>query len=150
VKRLNLGAGTDIRAGWVNSDIVKLQGIDVVHDLDVFPWPWETGTVDEILANDLFEHVHDALGFVNECGRILKAGGFLRVRTPHYQHENSWTDPSHVRHCTEKSLDYWTLGTEFYEKYSAGYAAEGVAFERVNVTVEGGNILFILRRANAQ
>lgn len=147
MRRLNLGAGSDIRAGWLNSDVVALPGIDVVHDLDVRPWPWEDGSVDEIIANDIFEHVQNAVGFINECGRVLKTGGFLRVRTPHYQHENSWTDPTHVRHCTEKSLDYWTLGTEFYAKYSAGYAAPGVAFERVRVSVEGGNIEFVLRRA---
>ena len=31
MKKLNLGAGTDIRKGYVNLDIVKLKGIDVVH-----------------------------------------------------------------------------------------------------------------------
>ncbi len=40
-KNLNLGAGKDIVDGYINHDIVELPGIDIVHDLNVFPWPWE-------------------------------------------------------------------------------------------------------------
>ena len=35
--KVNLGAGSDIRPGWINHDLVKLQGIDVTHDLNVMP-----------------------------------------------------------------------------------------------------------------
>jgi len=35
--KLNLGAGRDIRVGWVNHDIRQIFGIDVVHDLNLRP-----------------------------------------------------------------------------------------------------------------
>lgn len=146
MRRINLGAGSDIRAGWTNVDRVKLPGIDTVHDLDVAPWPWETASVDEINAMDVFEHVDDALLFVNECGRILKPGGILRIRTGYWKHENSYTDPSHKRHSTEKSLDYWCPGTEFGDKYGSAYASEGVGFIKVKAELEGSELLFVLRR----
>jgi len=57
--KINLGAGGDIRQGFVNHDIAQLPGIDVVHDLDVYPWPWEDASADEIVAKDLLEHLED-------------------------------------------------------------------------------------------
>ena len=38
--KLHLGCGHIIKEGWVNHDIVPLAGVDVVHDLTKFPWPW--------------------------------------------------------------------------------------------------------------
>lgn len=151
MRRINLGAGYDIRVGWINVDHVALPGIDVVHDLDVLPWPFETASINEIIGYDVFEHVDDPCGFVNECARILKTSGVIRLRTPHWRHENSYTDPTHKRHCSEKSFDYWIKGTEFNTKYGAAYCAEGVLFEQVSLelTDGGSNILIVLRRVDA-
>ena len=48
MKKINLGAGTDIREGYINHDIARLEGINTVHDLNIHPWPWEDSTIDEI------------------------------------------------------------------------------------------------------
>ena len=50
---LNLGAGSDVKAGYINHDIVFLPGIDVVHNLNEYPWPWDNNSIDEIQAVDL-------------------------------------------------------------------------------------------------
>lgn len=47
-------------ADCVNLDRVALPGIDVVHDLDVGPWPFEDGAASSIEAKDVFEHVNDS------------------------------------------------------------------------------------------
>ena len=31
--KLHLGAGNENKSGWINHDLVKLQGIDITHDL---------------------------------------------------------------------------------------------------------------------
>ncbi|PKP57828.1 hypothetical protein CVT91_09765 [Candidatus Atribacteria bacterium HGW-Atribacteria-1] len=43
-------------------------------------------TYDSILAGELIEHLHDPLGFLGECNRILKPGGTLVMSTinPYY------------------------------------------------------------------
>ena len=46
--KLNLGCGRDIREGYVNLDKAGLDGVDVVHDLNVFPYPFEDNEFDEI------------------------------------------------------------------------------------------------------
>jgi SAM-dependent methyltransferase len=151
MKRLNLGAGYDIRTGWVNSDIAELPGIDVVHDLDVAPWPWDNASVDEIRAMDVFEHVNDPLVFMNQAGRVLKPGGVLRIRSPHWRSESAYTDPTHRRFCTERTWDYWIKGTEYNLKYGAAYCYWDVLFEKVSLelTDGGSNILIVLRRIEA-
>lgn len=151
MRRLNLGAGGDILAGWINTDIVRMPGIDMVHDLDVGPWPWESGSITEVRAIDVFEHVGDPVLFMNECWRVLKPGGMLRVRSPHWKHENAYTDPTHRRYCTERTWDYWTQGTEFNNKYGAAYCGDGVLFDRVSLELTDGNsnISIVLRRVDA-
>jgi predicted SAM-dependent methyltransferase len=133
--RLNLGAGTRILPGHVNVDKVRLPGVDTVHDLDVAPWPWKTGTVLRVEAKDVFEHVDDPVTFMTECHRVLRRGGILHLRTPHWKSMDSFTDPTHKRHPTEHTFDYWIPGTALYKASNAAYG--GVAFERLSLFLDG-------------
>lgn len=54
--RLYLGCNQRPKEGYVNVDIVAYPGVDVVADLEK-RWPWEDGSVDEILTVDLPEHL---------------------------------------------------------------------------------------------
>ena len=80
---LNLGAGKKLRDDSVNVDIVAYPGIAQVTDLAAFPWPWESGSVDGIYASHVIEHFPDQKRFLDECYRLLKPGGFLRIAVPH-------------------------------------------------------------------
>ncbi|MEK6954514.1 MAG: hypothetical protein AABX01_05875 [Candidatus Micrarchaeota archaeon] len=49
--KLNRGSGiTKQKEGWVNLDIVKSEGVDVVHDLNKFPYPFKKSTVEKVNA----------------------------------------------------------------------------------------------------
>ena len=56
-EKLNLGCGNDIRPDYVNLDVADLEGVDVVHDLDQLPLPFDDESFREILCLDVFEHV---------------------------------------------------------------------------------------------
>lgn len=79
--KLNLGGGPVKIEGFTTVD---LHDADVVHDLGVFPWPFEDNSVDEILASHVLEHFtrEGGIGFLMECYRILKPGGVLRLAVP--------------------------------------------------------------------
>lgn len=81
--RLNLGCGTDYRAGYVNCDIDP-RVADVVFDLRRPPYPFAEGSVDEIVANNVLEHVGDLPAVMDGLHRILRVGGKLGVTVPHF------------------------------------------------------------------
>ena len=80
--KLNLGAGSDIRQGYINIDIRPIEGIDVVADLGTVHKMFTGG--DEILAYDVIEHFshteHEQI-LMNWFG-MLKPGGKMIVRCP--------------------------------------------------------------------
>lgn len=120
-KKINLGAGEDQKEGFINVDLVDLPGIDVVHNLMEFPYPFEDGSADEIHAVDVIEHLANytpdsrpsAIAFVEECHRILKPGGVLYMQTPGWRAEFLWIDPTHVRPFDIQSFDFFDPTTHF-------------------------------------
>jgi SAM-dependent methyltransferase len=141
--RLNLGAGALQPAGYVHVDIAPIPGVDVVHDLDVTPWPWANNSAEEIIGKDIFEHVDNPIAFMTECHRVLQPGGLLRLQTPHWRSEMAFTDPTHRRFPTRFTWDYWIPDTALYRSHNAAYG--GVSFIRVRI-VAGEQILVELRK----
>lgn len=123
--KINLGAGSEPTDGWVNVDWIKQPGIDVIHNLIDFPWPFADGVADEIKAIDVLEHMppftksggSTPIKFVEECHRILTPGGKLTIQVPHYQSPNLWIDPTHVRGYDPKSMDYFDPETDLGRAY---------------------------------
>ncbi|HZR54573.1 MAG TPA: hypothetical protein VFB06_34370 [Streptosporangiaceae bacterium] len=142
--RLNLGSGGRPLRGYVNVDRVQVDGVDVVHDLDVGPWPWSDESAEEIEARDVFEHVADALLFMTECWRILAPYNLLRIHTPYWRSIDAFTDPTHRRFPTEHTFDYWIPGTVLYGASNAAYG--GVAYQRVHMGLDGGSLDVVLRK----
>lgn len=142
--RLNLGSGSAPQLDMVNVDRVDISGVDLVHDLDVLPWPFGDATVEMIMAQDVFEHVEDPVGFMTESHRVLESGGELLIKAPHFRHQDAFTDPTHRRFCTEYTWDYWIKGTVLYERHGAAYG--GVAFALDRRQVVSGAIFIHLHK----
>lgn len=139
---LNLGSGTQPLDGFVNVDIAPLDEVDVVHDLDVLPWPWKDGQAQQIVAQDVFEHVANPVGFMTEAHRVLETGGVLTIKSPHWRHRDAFTDPTHRRFCTEHTWDYWLKDTALYERHNRAYG--GVAYALGRREVHSGAIFMTL------
>lgn len=97
MKVLNLGCGNLPLDGAVNHDRVQHSPwVDVAHDLNVFPWPWEDAQFDVIKAWAVLEHLHcDRLQIIDECWRILKPGGLLVAKLPYWNSEAAHDDITH-------------------------------------------------------
>ena len=80
--KLNLGCGFTKRIGWINVDKYDNCEPDVVHDLNVFPYPWDDNSVDAIEMFHVLEHLEDWWGALGECARILRPGGSIEIRVP--------------------------------------------------------------------
>ena len=140
---LNLGCGAHPFPGCVNVDKVG-EGI-TVGDLDD-EWAFGRESVQAIYAVQVFEHVADPYHFMAEAHRVLTTGGPLIITTPDYRHENSYTDPTHVRHCTEKSWDYWCAHTDLFEQFGKPVWGPEAPFEKVSVVTNQVDICAVLRK----
>ena len=100
---LNLGCGPDIREQYWNVDLVDGPGVDQQHDLDEYPWPFETDQFSIVLMSHVIEHLQDREAALNELHRIMRPGGIATVRFPHHNSISAYTDPSHVKTITHRT-----------------------------------------------
>lgn len=136
LKKLNLGCGTDIRAGWINLDSADISGVDVVHDLGKLPLPFASNSFDEILCLDILEHL-EYIPVLKDLHRILMPGGKLRIRVPHFTSKNNFMDPTHKKLFSVNTFDYFTRGSASYERrpyyfdfYFSTLSDKRITFER--------------------
>lgn len=141
---LNLGCGAHGFAGCRNVDRSPADPSFINLDLDD-TWPWEDGVVAGIYAVQVFEHVRDPDHFMRSAARVLALGGPLVITTPDYRHPNSFTDPTHVRHCTDRSFDYWCAHTDLFEQFGRPVWGEA-PFEKVSVITNEVDVCAVLRK----
>jgi SAM-dependent methyltransferase len=114
--KLNLGCGFDIQPGWINLDRASLPGVDVVHDLENLPLPFADGSLDYVLAKDVLEHV-DYVRLLRELHRILRQGGTLEIRVPHFTSADNFIDPTHKNRFSIRTFDFFVAGSAIARSY---------------------------------
>ena len=115
---LDIGCGPSKVSGFIGLDIRNLTGVDIVHELNVKPWPLENNSVDLIIASHVIKHVDSVIEFMSELHRVLKDNGKLVIRYPHYSQRHTFRDPTHKRFMTLESLDYFVYKSELFGEYS--------------------------------
>ena len=148
-KKLNLGCGVDSKEGWINLDSAALAGVDVVHDMEKLPLPFAAEVFDEILAQDVLEHL-DYIPLLKDIHRILKKGGTLRIRVPHFTSKNNFVDPTHKKMFSVSTWDFFVKSpalSKHIEKERAYYF--DFAFEKktyCHITFEKSSRIFFYNR----
>ncbi|MBX4210341.1 class I SAM-dependent methyltransferase [Candidatus Parcubacteria bacterium] len=141
--KLNLGSGTDIRAGWVNLDSAKLPGVDVVHDIQKLPLPFKDGEFDVMLCRDILQHV-DYTPILKDLYRILRPGGKLIIRVPHFTSKNNVIDPTHRSTFSVRTFDFFVRNAYKKRYYYFDFAFSKI--ELVKITFEHGSRIFFYNR----
>lgn len=117
--KINLGSGKDFREDCLNIDINPIWKPDLVADIArglseavrterhgsfiITP-----GTYEEIIANDVLEHIPDIVKAMTNCLALLRVGGVMNIIVPHDLSLGAWSDPTHVRAFNERSWVYYT------------------------------------------
>ena len=108
--KLDLAAGQRKTEGYYAIDLVAGEGIDAVVDLEVYPWPIESESAEDIVCNHYIEHTTDLMQFMNEVYRILKPGGKIKIIAPYYTSIRCWQDPTHKRAISDATFLYFNKG----------------------------------------
>ncbi len=118
--KLNIGCGLDFLPNCTNHDLTKFdKRVDIAHDLNVMPWPWESNTFDEVIAKSVLEHlVPDLVQTLDEIHRILKPGGLVTLKLPYWRSDIAWQDPTHRWKFSLMSFEQFDPGTKRGKEYA--------------------------------
>ena len=104
---LNLGCGKTRIPNSIGVDCIKLEKfVDIVHDLNVTPYPFSNNFADEIHLYHVLEHIQKPVKILEELYRILKINGILYIRVPHFSSLGAFSDISHIRPYGYTSFDF--------------------------------------------
>ncbi len=116
---LDVGAGDNPQPGCMTMDKRKRDGIDVVHDCEILPWPFAANTFDKIIMSHLVEHLKPWLiiDIFDEMWRVMKPNGQLMIATPYAGSFGFWQDPTHIKPWNEATATYFDSDCQLYQIY---------------------------------
>lgn len=113
MKKLHLGCGHKYKEGWINLDFGNkdIYGeeikVDVIHDLNKFPYPFKDNSFDRLLTEHTIEHLDDLEKVFSELVRITKSGGKIKIIVPYFSHYASFRDPTHKHYFSLDTITYF-------------------------------------------
>jgi hypothetical protein len=113
VVKLDIGCGQSKAEGFVGIDAVKCDGVDIVHDLRVVPWPIDAESVEEARCMHFFEHLTGAerMIFMDELYRVMQRGAKVAIQVPYWSSARAIQDPTHQwPPVSETSFLYFNKG----------------------------------------
>ncbi|MDO8667787.1 MAG: methyltransferase domain-containing protein [bacterium] len=114
IKKINLGCGDKKNPGFIGVDRIKTAAADIVHDLDIMPYPFDDNSVDEVIADNILEHLTDVIAVMEELRRICKNGAIIKISLPYYKSSGAFSDPTHKHFFTENSFQYFSPDHEYH------------------------------------
>lgn len=148
-KVLDLGCGNKKRPGAIGVDFNERTQADVIHDLNQFPYPFESGFFDEVYIDNCLEHLDHPLRVMEEVYRITKPGSLVKVIVPYFRSMWAAVDPTHTHFFTAYSFSYYDPDDVVCKRYDythARFKCERIVF---NETLENGWIKrLVLKFAN--
>jgi predicted SAM-dependent methyltransferase len=83
LRLLNFGCGETFHPDWTNLDTSPISPAVIAHDV-TRRFPFVDGTFDAVYGSHVLEHLEPAVAekVLQDCFRILKLGGILRIAVP--------------------------------------------------------------------
>ena len=103
-EKLNLGAGMKKLEGYINVDNRKECSPEVIHDLNIIPYPFESNEFSEVLMDHAIEHLSDPLAVLAEIYRISEPDATIYINCPHFS--GNWVHPGHKSAISVHLFDF--------------------------------------------
>ncbi|MBI2232389.1 MAG: class I SAM-dependent methyltransferase [Candidatus Aenigmarchaeota archaeon] len=111
--KLKIGCFDSRREGYIHLDIEKDAKPDVVGDAKALPF--KENSFDEILTENVLEHIADTLQAMKEFHSVLRKKGRLKIVVPHALNPNLYSTPDHMKGFT------YTTFNQFWQPQHIGY-----------------------------
>jgi SAM-dependent methyltransferase len=117
-KVIDLGCGGKKLKGAIGIDKLLGDSIDICHDIEAGPLPFESDSIDIVYSDQFLEHTENLINVISEIFRVLSPGGCMICRVPYFRSSWAYIDPTHKRFFTINTLDYFAKGNYFSDNYS--------------------------------
>ena len=116
---LDLGCRDRKERNFVGMDWRAREGVDIVHDLEDFPYPLDDETCLTIKAAHLVEHIKPWLfiRWMDEMWRLLVPNGQICISAPYAYSMGMMQDPTHCTNITDKTWQYFDPDYVSYKHY---------------------------------
>ena len=111
--KLNLGSGNNIKKNYLNIDFKQNEGVDVVHNLNEYPWPFKDYAFNEILAENVIEHLDNFLNAMEEIHRISSKNAKVKISVPYWNSSFAYIDPTHKRSFHELTFSFFDPSSSY-------------------------------------
>ncbi len=131
--KIDLGCGQKKREGYIGVDILNVPGVDVIHDLNVFPYPFRDNIAEEIWMDNVLEHLNDPVKVMEEVYRISCNNARIVISVPYFRSFYAVIDPTHKHLFGVYWFNYFDPSHPFHSRYrytEAKFKLEKLEFDR--------------------
>ncbi len=136
--RLNIGSAGGQKDGFYGLDIMQIDdAVDIIADLNSPLSLIPDNSIAEIYSCHVLEHVRNLVQLMEELHRIVRPGGMIEIRVPHFSNPYYYSDPTHERFFGVYSM-YYFVATELQpevRKVPAFYSKARFHVEEITITL---------------
>lgn len=129
--KLNLGCGKKILDNYINIDWISSPGVNMILDLSTDKLPFNNESIDEIIADDILEHIWNWENLIEECIRVLKINGILKIHVPYRMTD---LNTYHKRFFDETTFDGFLTEADDFTSNTATSLEGNPTFKRISRT----------------
>jgi SAM-dependent methyltransferase len=145
MKILDIGCGMRKKPGAIGLDCNPATQADVIHSLEVFPYPFPDSEFDLVYADNSLEHLDNVIGALEEIHRITKGGATVKIIVPYFRAHWAYNDPTHKRFFSSETMYHFDPAHPYSKLYpysKAKFAVERIVF---NETIKRGPVYSIIK-----
>jgi predicted SAM-dependent methyltransferase len=124
--KLNIGCGNHIIPGYINIDVRKLPGVDMVYKVTEDPLPFEDNSIEHIYLSHIIEHLYPSVcrNLLSECYRVLFINGILEITSPDIIASAIRYSMGEINYSTLRSLFYGNREEYPENQHYFGYSGQ--------------------------
>lgn len=134
MKVLDIGCGSNKVKGALGMDFNANLDADIIHDLNLFPYPLNDDEFDHIYISNTLFLLNNPIKIMEEVYRVLKLGGGVTVIQPYFRSVFNFIDPYVKNFGTAHSFAFYDPDDPIFIRYQYTKAK----FKTISISFDDG------------